>query len=171
MPYLREHKAWLLGQQDLVHFALFDQLNTPAAREHFQLLSTGWNLKHTHTHTSTITFTYGHIWASMKPAAAIYKFKDQPPHYIYLMNLTNRDRSHWPSFMASSWNQSAHIWFSWFQRSAVSDLPYNSRYINTHFSVLALNLRAGRLEAAAARSLMLLCGGSLFQMSEIAPFS
>lgn len=38
-----------------------------------------WMESQTHTHTSTITFTYGHIWATMKPAAAIYKFKDQPP--------------------------------------------------------------------------------------------
>lgn len=39
----------------------------------------GWKLKHTHTHTCTITFTFisGLIWASTKPAAAIYMWKDQ----------------------------------------------------------------------------------------------
>lgn len=34
-----EHKALVMGQQDLAHAGLFDQLNTAVDRERFHLLS------------------------------------------------------------------------------------------------------------------------------------
>lgn len=61
---LREHKALLLEQQDLVHFALFDQLNTTVAGEHFHLLSAGLpGISNTHTYTHKHDHIY--IWTYM----------------------------------------------------------------------------------------------------------
>lgn len=124
---LREHKALLLGQQDLARFGLFDQLNTAVDGEHFHLLSGCLpGSSNTRTQTKKPPFTYVHIQAYTSSWYSI-KFKNQ--HFFFFpcfwKNLTNHqedDSFTFNTFVCCVFMKSKiNIRFCCFQHCADSD--------------------------------------------------
>lgn len=142
-----------MGQQDLAHFGLFDQLNMAVDREHFHLLSANspgiWN-----THANRNSFTYVHLYKDVKISGA--------SEYLtgWLFHLWGNNAWTWLDIAAYSNEFQTLCLFRLFSRTAVCRMKSHSSAFNLELT--AEDRLMGAVQWSHSELVYLISGDALF---------